>query len=135
VRSSPAAGVTRHDATLFAAWTIDYLKYDNCHAGSAPITDRYAAMRDALAATGRPIVFSLCVWGNKAWNWGPATGNSWRTTPDITWTWSSVVGIAKQNLPLAFAAGPGAWNDPTCSRWATPDSPTSRCAATSACGR
>lgn len=52
---------------------MDYLKYDNCHARrDAWILDRYAAMRDALAAAGRPIVYSLCQWGvMEAHLWGP----------------------------------------------------------------
>ena len=59
------------DATTFAAWGIDYLKYDNCNNQLRPAIERYQAMGDALAATGRPIVFSLCEWGqNKPWEWG-----------------------------------------------------------------
>ncbi len=53
------------DAQTFAAWGIDYLKYDNCNNENRPALERYKAMGDALAATGRPIVFSLCEWGAK----------------------------------------------------------------------
>ena len=58
------------------------MKYDNCHASPADwVVDRYAAMRDALNASGRPIVYSLCEWGvMEPWLWAPAVGNSWRTT-------------------------------------------------------
>ena len=61
---------------------VDYLKYDNCRAKRDMwILDRYSAMRDALNATGRPIVYSLCQWGvMDAHLWSPEIGNSWRTT-------------------------------------------------------
>lgn len=50
-------------------------RYDNCHTdGSAP-EGRYPPMRDALNATGRPILYSMCEWGldNPA-TWAPGTG-------------------------------------------------------------
>jgi alpha-galactosidase len=105
------------DARTFADWGVDYLKYDNCNNNSdgtrADYVNRYTAMRDALAATGRPIVFSLCEWGvQNPWEWAGDIGNSWRTTGDISDNWASMLSIAKDNLPLASAAGPGHWNDP-----------------------
>jgi alpha-galactosidase len=70
-------------------------------------------MRDALKATGRPIVYSICEWGeNKPWEWAADVGHLWRTTGDISDNWGSMLGILKQNLPLAPYAGPGHWNDP-----------------------
>ena len=61
----------------------------------------------------KPIVFSLCEWGfNRPWKWGAEAGNLWRTTPDITATWGSFLGIYEHNVRLAKYAGPGAWNDP-----------------------
>ena len=69
------------DAQDWASWGVDYLKYDNCYNMSVPGTERYAAMRDALAATGRPIFYSLCNWGEEeSWRWARDIGNSWRTT-------------------------------------------------------
>ena len=59
------------DAKKFAEWGVDYLKYDNCNNEKRPAIARYTAMSNALKATGRPIVFSLCEWGeNKPWEWG-----------------------------------------------------------------
>src|SRR3954454_2252391 len=59
-------GHERQDAALWASWGVDYLKYDNCNNAGSTTTqqyiDRYSAMRDALAATGRPILYSLCEW-------------------------------------------------------------------------
>jgi alpha-galactosidase len=106
-------GHERQDATRFASWGIDYLKYDNCHNNSVPAPQRYTAMRDALLATGRPIVYSICNWGQESpWTWGPTTGNLWRTTGDIGDNWARMLSIVHANLPLASHAGPGHWNDP-----------------------
>ncbi|MFD8718911.1 glycoside hydrolase family 27 protein [Streptomyces sp. NPDC059629] len=101
------------DAQSFAAWGVDYLKYDNCNNTGVPARTRYTAMRDALAATGRPILYSLCNWGQEnVWTWGADVGNSWRTTGDISPTFSSMLSIFHSNVGLASYAGPGHWNDP-----------------------
>lgn len=108
-----ALGHEYSDAQQFADWGVDYLKYDNCNNEGVDAKERYTTMRDALAATGRPIVYSICEWGeNKPWEWAAELGNLWRTTGDINDSWSSMLSIMKQNLPLAAAAGPGHWNDP-----------------------
>ncbi|MFI7705599.1 glycoside hydrolase family 27 protein [Nonomuraea sp. NPDC049480] len=107
-------GYERRDAALWASWGIDYLKYDNCgdHQGRSGL-QRYTAMRDALAATGRPIVYSLCNWGQEnVWTWGMPVGNSWRTTGDIAANWNSIMGILDQQVGLEAYSGPGGWNDP-----------------------
>ncbi|MFI5916835.1 RICIN domain-containing protein [Dactylosporangium sp. NPDC051541] len=107
-------GNEQRDANTWASWGIDYLKYDNCgdHGGqSGP--QRYAAMRDALARSGRPILFALCNWGqDNVGQWGPATGNSWRNTGDIQGNWNSVMGILDAQPGYASISRPGAWNDP-----------------------
>jgi alpha-galactosidase len=101
------------DAQSFASWGVDYLKYDNCNNNSVPAQTRYTAMRDALAATGRPILYSLCNWGQEnPWTWGADVGNSWRTTGDINASYSSMLSIFHANAGLASYAGPGHWNDP-----------------------
>ena len=110
-------GHEKQDAASFASWGVDYLKYDNCNNAGSTTTqqyiDRYTAMRDALAATGRPILYSLCEWGvNQPWTWGPQVGNSWRTTGDISDSYNSMLGIFQQNVWLYPYSGPGAWNDP-----------------------
>lgn len=108
-----ALGHEFSDAQQFADWGVDYLKYDNCNNLGVDAKERYTTMRDALAATGRPIVYSICEWGeNKPWEWAAELGNLWRTTGDINDSWNSMLSIMKQNLPLAAAAGPGHWNDP-----------------------
>ncbi|MDJ0347464.1 NPCBM/NEW2 domain-containing protein [Streptomyces sp. H10-C2] len=106
-------GHEQQDANLWASWGVDYLKYDNCNNTGADAQTRYKAMGDALKATGRPILYSICEWGsNQPWNWAANVGNSWRTTGDISDSWSSMIGIAHQNQSLAPYAKPGAWNDP-----------------------
>ncbi|ATL25906.1 NPCBM/NEW2 domain-containing protein [Streptomyces formicae] len=112
-----ALGHERSDAQQFAEWGVDYLKYDNCNNQGVDAKQRYITMRDALKAAsesvGRPIVYSICEWGeNKPWEWAADVGHLWRTTGDISDSWGSMVSIMKQNLPLAKYAGPGRWNDP-----------------------
>ncbi|MEU0392618.1 NPCBM/NEW2 domain-containing protein [Streptomyces sp. NPDC006208] len=106
-------GHERQDAELWASWGVDYLKYDNCNNSGVDARQRYKAMADALEATGRPIVYSICEWGeNQPWKWAGEYGHAWRTTGDISDTWSSMINIARANQSLAPYAGPGAWNDP-----------------------
>jgi alpha-galactosidase len=101
------------DARLWASWGIDYLKYDNCNNQGVDAVQRYTTMRDALAATGRKILYSLCEWGqNQPWLWAEDVGNSWRTTGDISDNYGSMLGIVRRNMTLAQYAGPGHWNDP-----------------------
>jgi alpha-galactosidase len=107
------------DAKTYAGWGIDYLKYDWCSATgvydyhSMPAV--YAKMGQALLASGRPIVFSLCQYGVlNGPQWGASVGgNLWRTTGDISDNWRSMshIGFDLQ-LNLAQYAGPGHWNDP-----------------------
>src|SRR5438876_2478451 len=107
------------DAKTWAAWGIDYLKYAWCSAAKVyPASEMkavYKKMGDALKATGRPIVFSLCQYGRQnVWEWGASVGgNLWRTTGDIEDNWKSMstIGFDKQAGHEKYA-GPGHWNDP-----------------------
>jgi alpha-galactosidase len=110
-------GHESQDARSFASWGVDYLKYDNCNNNGSSTTQqyiaRYSAMRDALAATGRPIVYSICEWGiNAPWTWAGSVGNLWRTTGDIQANYNSMLSIFHQNVGLSAYAGVGQWNDP-----------------------
>jgi alpha-galactosidase len=112
------------DAQTYAGWGVDYLKYDWCNSEGINPIGAYTTMRDALYATGRPIVLSICEWGdNKPWEWGKPIGHLWRTTGDIThcWnceenhgSWSSwgIMRILDKQQGLRKYAGPGHWNDP-----------------------
>jgi len=106
-------GHERDDAATYAAWGVDYVKVDWCHNEGLDPRTQYAVVRDALAAAGRPIVFSICNWGvDSPWIWGPETGQLWRTTGDIEDSWQSMTGIAALTALHPAAARPGAWNDP-----------------------
>ncbi len=101
------------DARTFAEWGVDYVKEDWCNSEGLDGPTQYAKFRDALAKAGRPIVFSICEWGsNRPWEWGPRTGNLWRTTGDIGDRWASMIALLDLNAQYALAASPGAWNDP-----------------------
>ncbi len=103
------------DAKTYAAWGIDYLKEDNCFLPTPkpPAIQSYEKMFSALKAAGRPIVLSLCNWGEEnVWNWGAKFGNLWRTNGDIRDEWASLLTNFDLNLRHASKAHPGGWNDP-----------------------
>jgi len=106
-------GHYQQDANTFAAWGIDYIKMDWCSNSGLDPQTAYTQFSQALAATNANIVFSICDWGTKEpWKWAPAIANSWRTTPDIVDNWLSMLNNLEATSSLAFAAKPGAWNDP-----------------------
>ena len=125
--STGSQGHEAQDARQFAAWGVDYLKYDWC-SSSGTISDQvtaFARMRDALASTGRPIVLSInpnsfhAITGPSR-NWGDVA-NQWRTTEDITTSWDTghvnsfpmgVRNIVAVDAALAAYAAPGRFNDP-----------------------
>jgi alpha-galactosidase len=115
------------DAIQYAAWGVDYLKYDWCNTTTQDAKASYANIRAALDASGRSIVLSICEWGTaKPWLWGKEVGgNLWRSTGDISDKWEGstkwpdgsccsngmLVNLDLQ-VGLASYAGPGHWNDP-----------------------
>ncbi len=119
-------GYEFQDARQYAAWGVDYLKFDWCSTTTQDAPSSYQLMRDALDATGRPIVFSICEWGtSKPWLWAGKVGNLWRTTGDIQDRWEGkekwggvvccnygVLAILDEQNGLESYAGPGHWNDP-----------------------
>jgi alpha-galactosidase len=115
------------DGLQYAAWGVDYLKYDWCNTGTQDAPASYALIREALDASGRPIVLSICEWGKaKPWLWGQEVGgNLWRTTDDINDKWETqekwpdgsccrrgMLDILDLQVGLESYAGPGHWNDP-----------------------
>jgi alpha-galactosidase len=112
------------DAISYAKWGVDYLKYDWCNTDKLSAEGVYTTMSMALKEAGRPIVFSLCEWGNnKPWLWGAKVGHLWRTTGDIyncfdcvedhgSWKSFGVMQIIDKQDTLRKYAGPGHWNDP-----------------------
>jgi len=114
-----SAGHFAQDAATVANWGVDYVKMDWCNTGNADAASTYAHVRDALAATGHPIVLSICDWGlQQPWSWGAQTGNLWRTAGDYNWYgapanfWAAVLSVAGQTAQITRFARPGAWNDP-----------------------
>ena len=115
------------DALQYAAWGVDYLKYDWCNTTTQDAKASYANIRAALDAAGRPIVLSICEWGKASpWLWGKEVGgNLWRATGDIQDRWAGkkewepgnccsygAVDIVDLVADLYSYAGPGHWNDP-----------------------
>jgi alpha-galactosidase len=111
-------GHEAQDARTFAAWGIDYLKYDWCGARmlheERDMQGLYQIMGEALLASGRQILYSLCQYGRmEVWKWGADVGgNSWRTTGDIRDSWDSMTRIGFSQDSLAPYAQPGHFNDP-----------------------
>jgi alpha-galactosidase len=125
--STGSMGHEVQDARTFAAWGVDYLKYDWCSPDGSRDEQiaRFTVMRDAVRATGRPIVYSInansyhAPTGDK-YNWGEVA-DLWRTTEDLLDIWQNgnitsypmgVGNVVDVTAPLAVQAGPGHWNDP-----------------------
>ncbi len=128
-------GHEQQDAATYAAWGVDFLKYDLCGLrdvmglrdqtghprpdydrvkGAAIMKEAYVKMHRALVKTGRPIVYSICQYGiEDVWTWAAeAGGNLWRTTDDISDSFRSMALIGFSQAGLEKYAGPGHWNDP-----------------------
>ncbi len=111
------------DALTYASWGVDYLKYDWCNTDGLNAPAAYTTMRDALFATKRPVVFSLCEWGNnQPWEWGKDVGHLWRISGDIavcwdcelkhaTWSDWGVMRIVYMRDGIRGYTGPDHWND------------------------
>ena len=120
--SAGSYGHYRQDAATFAAWGVDYLKLDWCHIPYRDypgLTHKQVSqllatqMRDALVATGRPIVYDVNGWSiEEPWTWAPVMSNMWRTAPDIEDRYPSMLSNFTRNVSHDQAAGPGGWNDP-----------------------
>ena len=112
-------GHVEQDAKSFAAWGFDYLKYDLCSGEgifrtAAQVKLAYLQMGQALRATGRPILYSLCQYGrDRVGTWGrDVGGHLWRTTGDIEDHYASMASIGFDRDGDPADAGPGGWNDP-----------------------
>jgi alpha-galactosidase len=124
-----SAGHETSDARQFAAWGVDYLKYDWCSSNTdhADEVRRFTAMRDALGATGRRIIYSI----NPTVSVDPTPGTAYdwsaiadmaRTTIDLLPVWTNIGaspkgfhGVVEQlaaSQPVAARSRPGHWNDP-----------------------
>ena len=117
------AGSWQHeaqDAATFAAWGVDFLKYDWCSYEeiaadhSLPeLRKPYLVMRDALARVDRDIVYALCQYGyGDVWQWGAeAGGHLWRSSGDLLDTWSNLQSVGFRQAGRERWTRPGEWND------------------------
>ncbi len=75
----------------------------------------FADVRDALMAANpdNDFVLSITTWGEgNVQHWGAETGNSWRTTSDISSNWNSMISKYDTTVSKTLYAGPHHWNDP-----------------------
>ncbi|MFC9330993.1 glycoside hydrolase family 27 protein, partial [Kitasatospora sp. NPDC057015] len=140
IYESPTQGTCQHrpgsyghetqDANTFASWGVDALKYDWCGDSTTESPQLYVdypnstpqalaqvlfpRMRDALAATNRPILYMLsaCCAALDFPSWASGTANQWRISTDIYDNWNSIMNNFNRDTPHAASAGPGGWNDP-----------------------
>jgi len=118
-------GYEESDAQTYAEWGVDYIKCDYCHAPNDLWTaiDRYEKLIKAVRANGRPMVFAICEWGQRApWLWGEKVdAQLWRTTWDLRDTWehgkysngyNGIMEALDRQVGLEIYAKPGCWNDP-----------------------
>ncbi|SMO47574.1 glycoside hydrolase family 27 protein [Gracilimonas mengyeensis] len=119
-------GYEYQDAQTYAEWGIDYLKYDWCDTEGLAAEGAYMTMRDALAAAGNPVVFSICEWGTAhPWEWADDVGHAWRISGDIypcfdceykheggwsSWGVTKIIDMRKDQEIRQYS-GPGHWND------------------------
>ncbi|VXC08120.1 Alpha-galactosidase A [Flavobacterium sp. 9AF] len=116
-------GYEYQDARFYANLEIDFLKYDWCNTEGINAKEAYTTMSKALKKAGRPIIFSLCEWGdNQPWDWAEPVGNLWRISGDIypcydcefkydTWSSWGFFKIAEMRKNIRQFAGPDHWND------------------------
>jgi alpha-galactosidase len=138
--AQPALASVGHetlDAQTFAAWGVDYLKYDWCRAEADhdEQVQVFSRMRDALRATGRPIVYSINpnssddYTAGSRYDWS-GIADSARATTDLVPVWRDTLpGLGPldpfasggyRGVPDAFAVAakavtpskPGYWSDP-----------------------
>jgi len=117
-------GFEYQDARFYANLNIDFLKYDWCNTEGINAKEAYTTMSNALKSAGKPIVFSLCEWGdNKPWEWGKPVGNLWRISGDIypcfdcehkhegNWSSWGFMKILEMRKDIRKYSGPDHWND------------------------
>ena len=124
--AAPGSGSEGHydqDFLQFSKWGFDFVKVDWCGGNSEGLNPQTAyqaisnSIKTATAQTGRPMVFSVCDWGNQSpWNWGPSMSTMWRTSQDIIYFGDQAdLNRVLTNFDSAqhpTAQSPGHYNDP-----------------------
>ena len=107
-----SCGHVVQDANTYAAWGVDYLKYDACSMCTASdLRTEAELMANALLNCGRPIFFNLSL-SEPVADWMPALLNSWRGTGDDYCLYGNVLYHLDVVARSPALAGPGHWNDP-----------------------
>jgi hypothetical protein len=91
--AAPGSGSEGHyeqDFLQFSKWGFDFVKVDWCGGSKEGLDAKTAyqkisdAIKKATTQTGRPMVLSVCNWGDQSpWNWAPSLSTMWRTSQDI----------------------------------------------------
>src|SRR5439155_13553092 len=107
-----------NDANQWAAWGVDYLKYDWNPRSPNPVSNTQfhtetATMQQALLNSGRDVIYSYSnsMPFDQISDQQPML-NSWRISGDITDSWSSMSGKGFGQDKWAPYATPGHFNDP-----------------------
>jgi hypothetical protein len=124
--AAPNSGAEGHydqDFLQFSQWGFDFVKVDWCGGNSEGLNPQTAyqsisdSIKKATAQTGRPMVFSVCDWGNGSpWNWAPSMSTMWRTSQDIIY-FGEQASLSRvltnfDSAQHASAQSPGHYNDP-----------------------
>jgi hypothetical protein len=124
--AAPGSGSENHydqDFLQFSQWGFDFVKVDWCGGSAEGLNARSAyqaistAIDRATARTGRPMVLSICNWGEQSpWDWAPSISTMWRTSQDIIyWGQSPAMDRVLANFDAAqhpSAQSAGHYNDP-----------------------
>ena len=124
--AAPGSGSEGHydqDFLQFSKWGFDFVKVDWCGGNAEGLDSKTAytaistSIQKATAQTGRPMVLSVCNWGNQSpWNWAPSISTMWRTSGDIIYYGESAnMNRVLPNFDSALhptAQSPGHYNDP-----------------------
>jgi hypothetical protein len=124
--AAPGSGSEGHydqDFLQFSRWGFDFVKVDWCGGNAEGLNPQtaYQSISDSIARataqTGRPMVLSICSWGNGSpWNWAPGMSTMWRTSQDIIYYGESasmdrvLTNFDSAQHPTAQSAGH--YNDP-----------------------
>jgi alpha-galactosidase len=105
-RRIASAGHENTDARTFAAWGVDYLKYDWCHndADHANQVKVFTAMRNALRATGRRIFYSINP--NSSDNHNAGAAYDWSGIANMTRNTADLVPVWHNTLPASDSSDP-----------------------------
>ena len=129
-------GSYRHelqDATRWAEWGFDAVKYDLCsywgevilkdlkrrnarRATDEDVAKPYRLMNGCLRQQKRDILFAFCQYGgNHVEQWARSAGaNTWRSWTDLKDGWTWLEGAVESNVGGDYwkYVGPGCWADP-----------------------